>query len=294
MRARVGLLMPAKITVPSAMARTGSPIIPAMSSPAWRRAPPDRSSPGPLGATRGTAFQRRHDRDPDVRRQAGRILEVVVTRDHAPALGEDQILVAARTHHIAPGEMRDAAPVRPAAERGIDLLVPRLPHLQQRGAHGQVHLGIEQTLRRQIALVHRQLRRARHAVHARLDGEQPVRSTFFALVGGIAAAAETRQRGERERVALRRRRRGDDLRAQRGRRRIGRDAAQVRPRRRELRRVDRRRRRVRFGGPCRRVSELMRRLRIDRGLARLPGSGLRRSAGHDQREKQDPQRGPDG
>jgi hypothetical protein len=55
MRAFRGLLMPAKITVPSAIACTGSPSMPAMSSPACRRAPPDRSSPGPLVATRGVA-----------------------------------------------------------------------------------------------------------------------------------------------------------------------------------------------------------------------------------------------
>ena len=233
------MLAPAKITVPSATARTGSPMVPAMSSPRWRRAPPSRSSPGPLVATRGGASSGDTTVRPMARLARG-VRRLEIGGDHPAPRGQDQILLPAGADLVTPDEVRDAGPVSHPAEALVQLFVAGVPHLQQRGAGRQVRARLHQDARRELAAIDRRLGRARDAVHGRLDAEQPVAAVLVEI--GVTLGPVVPQRRQRERIAVRDLRRRQHLQGQRalGRRRI--DAAQVRVGDPELRGVDRRRR----------------------------------------------------
>src|SRR4051794_22132040 len=135
-----GRLAPAKMTVPFAIERTGSPSDAEMSRPWWRRAPPARSAPGPRappprGPSRGGgaagaavaivagaadrhargAFEWGDDVHAD-RGWHGRVDASLVGADEAASRGQHQILVAAADHVVAPEHVRDRVAVRHAAE----------------------------------------------------------------------------------------------------------------------------------------------------------------------------------
>ena len=96
------------------------------------------------GATGGHAratFQRRDDGQTQ-RRRARLVGGLVIRREHAPARGQHQVLLAAAAHVVTPDEVRRAAAVRDARELLVELGVGVLPHPQQARANLQIALRI--------------------------------------------------------------------------------------------------------------------------------------------------------
>ena len=228
MRDRPGLLTPAKMTTPSAMARTGSPSMPGDVQPAVaaRAARHDRRRAA--GRDPRRRLQRRDDVDARRRARPGRVLVAEVARDHPPPGGQDQ---DPRGRWTAPCHPRRSARPRCGAARR------RTPRRSPCGCAFHISSSVAPTSRLTSGSSSRFGVRSflltgsagapGDAVHARLDPEQAVRAAL-ALVVGVAAAAEARERGERERIAVRGGRRGEELRSSSrdDRRRVGLDAAE--------------------------------------------------------------------